>query len=47
MPWPTGPRLLWLIFVVEVAFGLVQLAPWWWSRRTDPSGELAGAAARH
>lgn len=37
-------RLLWLFFAVEVAFGLVQLAPWW-SRRT--SGKLTAPAGRH
>ncbi|MFF7754210.1 hypothetical protein ACFZCP_34365 [Streptomyces sp. NPDC007971] len=30
-------RLLWLFFVVEAAFGLAQLWPWWRDRRTGPA----------
>ncbi|MER5466443.1 hypothetical protein ABT010_38585 [Streptomyces sp. NPDC002668] len=30
-----APRWLWLFFAVEVAFGIVQLVPWWWARRTN------------
>ncbi|WP_405427611.1 hypothetical protein [Micromonospora sp. NBC_00617] len=33
--------LLWAFLVVEVIFGLVQLVPWWQSRRTEPLDELA------
>jgi hypothetical protein len=40
-------RLLWLFFVVEVAFGVVQLVPWWLSRRTNPVDDLAGPADGH
>ncbi|MFI6452517.1 hypothetical protein ACIBF6_13250 [Streptosporangium amethystogenes] len=29
-------RLLWLFLIVEVAFGVVQLVPWWRSRRPQP-----------
>ncbi|MFP1630038.1 hypothetical protein ACLB9X_34070 [Streptomyces sp. 5K101] len=36
-------RLLWLFFVVEVAFGLAQLVPWWLNRRTNLV-DLAGRA---
>ncbi|WP_435220408.1 hypothetical protein [Streptomyces sp. Tue6028] len=36
-------RLLWLFFGVEVAFGVLQLAPWRWVRITDPAGEDAGS----
>ncbi|MBT2440364.1 hypothetical protein J7E93_09635 [Streptomyces sp. ISL-36] len=36
-----APRWLWLFLVVEVAFGVVQLAPWRPARRTD-----LGAAGR-
>ncbi|MEU6366632.1 hypothetical protein ABZ876_13070 [Streptomyces sp. NPDC046931] len=39
-------RLLWLFFVVEVAFGVVQLLPWW-RARTDITGEPAGPAGEH
>ncbi|GAB7035355.1 hypothetical protein AB0G35_28740 [Streptomyces sp. NPDC021749] len=28
-----APRVLWPFFVVEVAFGVVQLVPWWRERR--------------
>ncbi|MDX3767638.1 MULTISPECIES: hypothetical protein [unclassified Streptomyces] len=45
-----APRWLWLFFVVEVTFGVVQLVPWWRARRTglmDPSvGKPLGAAGR-
>lgn len=37
-------RLLWLFFVVEVAFGVVQLAPWWRYRSTDRLDAPAGPA---
>ncbi|MFF3934790.1 hypothetical protein [Streptomyces phaeofaciens] len=37
-----APRWLWLFFVVEVAFGVVQLVPWWRARRTDLMGPSAG-----
>ncbi|MDT0542479.1 MULTISPECIES: hypothetical protein [Streptomyces] len=30
-----APRLLWLFLVVEVAFGVVQLVPWWRARRSS------------
>ncbi|MDF9810795.1 hypothetical protein [Streptomyces sp. SPB162] len=30
-----APRFLWLFLVMEVAFGVVQLAPWWRHRRAD------------
>ncbi|AYG78169.1 hypothetical protein DWB77_00276 [Streptomyces hundungensis] len=33
-----APRWLWLFFVAEVAFGVVQLVPWWRARRTDLMG---------
>ncbi|WP_406069525.1 hypothetical protein [Micromonospora sp. NBC_01638] len=39
-------RLLWAFFVIEVVFGLVQLLPWWQSRRTNPLDELARPTAR-
>ncbi|WP_433382568.1 hypothetical protein [Streptosporangium sp. CA-115845] len=29
-------RLLWLFLIAEVAFGVVQLVPWWRSRRPQP-----------
>ncbi|MEU5531801.1 hypothetical protein [Streptomyces sp. NPDC020362] len=42
-------RLLWLFFVVEVAFGLAQLWPWWLDRRAgladDPFGPAAAGTA--
>ena len=38
-------QVLWLFFVVEVAFGVVQLVPWWRSRRTHRVDDLAGSAA--
>ena len=38
-------QVLWLFFVVEVAFGVVQLVPWWRSRRTHRVDGLAGSAA--
>lgn len=38
-------QVLWLFFVVEVAFGVVQLVPWWRSRRTHLMDDLAGSAA--
>ncbi|MFJ9815114.1 hypothetical protein ACIRU3_07545 [Streptomyces sp. NPDC101151] len=45
-----APRWLWLFFVVEVAFGVVQLVPWWRARRTDlvdsPAGQPIGTADR-
>ncbi|WP_310714297.1 hypothetical protein [Streptomyces lydicus] len=34
-------RLLWLFFVAEAAFGVVELAPWWRSRR---AGGVVGGA---
>jgi hypothetical protein len=40
-------RLLWLFFVVEAAFGVVQLVPWWRSRRTNLVDDLAGPADGH
>ncbi|MGQ4388823.1 hypothetical protein [Streptomyces sp. SAS_270] len=39
-----APRWLWLFFVVEVAFGVVQLVPWGRARCTGP-GSPAGPAA--
>ncbi|MFE9204605.1 hypothetical protein [Micromonospora sp. NPDC007230] len=39
-------RLLWLFLVVEVAFGLVQLLPWWRNGRTNRWSEVTTAAAR-
>ncbi|WP_241748499.1 hypothetical protein [Streptomyces sp. M3] len=43
-----GPQLLWLFLGPEVAFGLVQLAPWL-GRRTRPAGERpwVGWARQH
>ncbi|GAB3967247.1 hypothetical protein [Plantactinospora veratri] len=38
-------RVLWLFLVVEVAFGVAQLLPWWKRRRTlveDPAGRTDG-----
>ncbi|MFG2624365.1 hypothetical protein [Streptomyces sp. NPDC048473] len=32
-------QLLWLFLGVEVAFGIVQLVPWWRNRHTEPAGE--------
>jgi hypothetical protein len=40
-------RVLWLFFVVEVAFGVVQLVPWWRSRRTHLVHDLTGSATEH
>ncbi|WP_181923594.1 hypothetical protein [Streptomyces inhibens] len=40
-------RLLWLFFVVEVAFGVVQLVLWWRNRRTNPVDGLADPADGH
>ncbi|WP_445527054.1 hypothetical protein [Streptomyces cyslabdanicus] len=37
-------RLLWLFFGVEVAFGILQLAPWRWGRNVDLVGNDAGTA---
>ncbi|MCL6670473.1 hypothetical protein [Streptomyces panaciradicis] len=37
-----APRWLWLFFVAEVAFGVVQLVPWWRARRTDFMDLFAG-----
>ncbi|MEU3838764.1 hypothetical protein AB0E88_01800 [Streptomyces sp. NPDC028635] len=37
-----APRWLWLFFVAEVAFGVVQLVPWWRARRTDLMAPAAG-----
>ncbi|MFE1750096.1 hypothetical protein [Streptomyces anandii] len=34
-----APRLLWLFFGVEVAFGVLQLVPWMRGRNADLSGE--------
>ncbi|MEU5725571.1 hypothetical protein [Micromonospora sp. NPDC047738] len=33
-------RLLWLFLVVEVAFGPVQLLPWWRNGRTNRRNEV-------
>ncbi|WP_434094778.1 hypothetical protein [Streptomyces hyaluromycini] len=44
-----APRLLWPFLTVEAAFGLAQLWPGWWTRRTGhglashPIGRRAGA----
>ncbi|MFI0717388.1 hypothetical protein ACH4SK_43975 [Streptomyces inhibens] len=40
-------RLLWLFFVVEVAFGVVQLVLWWRNRRISPVDGLADPADGH
>ncbi|MEU7239733.1 hypothetical protein [Streptomyces sparsogenes] len=43
-------RLLWFFFAVEVAFGVVQLLPWWRARRplTDtPAAPATPAAGGH
>ncbi|MFF3456991.1 hypothetical protein ACFYXH_22180 [Streptomyces sp. NPDC002730] len=37
-------QLLWLFLGVEVAFGLVQLVPWWRNRHTDLVDDYAGPA---
>ncbi|MCC9312434.1 hypothetical protein LN042_36200 [Kitasatospora sp. RB6PN24] len=37
-------RLLWLFFVVEVAFGVVQFLPWW-RARTNTTVHSAGRAS--
>ncbi|MCZ4121032.1 hypothetical protein [Streptomyces sp. H39-S7] len=43
-----APRFLWLFLVMEVAFGMVQLAPWWRHRRTEsPSARDTSPADRH
>ncbi|BDM69233.1 hypothetical protein HEK616_27200 [Streptomyces nigrescens] len=34
-----APRVLWPFFLVEVAFGVVQLVPWWRNRRALPAPE--------
>lgn len=39
-------RVLWLFFVVEAAFGVVQLVPWWRSRLTGPADDAAGPRGR-
>ncbi|WP_392674867.1 hypothetical protein [Streptomyces sp. LN785] len=39
-----APRWLWLFLVVEVAFGIVQLVPWCWARRSGLAAEAAGPA---
>ncbi|AEM81383.1 hypothetical protein [Streptomyces violaceusniger] len=41
-----APRLLWLFLVVEVAFDVVQLMPWWRARTNLMDGP-AGPAAEH
>lgn len=35
-------RVLWLFLVVEVAFGVVQLLPWWRARRSHPADDASG-----
>ncbi|MFD9462530.1 hypothetical protein [Streptomyces sp. NPDC060027] len=40
-------RILWPFFAVEVVFGVLQLAPWWRRRRTDPANDTAGPANRN
>ncbi|WP_446220086.1 hypothetical protein [Micromonospora sp. IBHARD004] len=40
-------RVLWLFFVVEVAFGVVQLVPWWLSLRTRLVDDSTGSANGH
>ncbi|MFI0968171.1 hypothetical protein ACH4S8_43540 [Streptomyces sp. NPDC021080] len=40
-------RLLWLFFVVEAAFGIVQLVPWWRPQPTNLTVDPAGPAAEH
>lgn len=40
-------RVLWVFFVVEVAFGVLQLVPWWRSRRTHLVDDLTGSANEH
>ncbi|MFF3147204.1 hypothetical protein ACFVRU_37170, partial [Streptomyces sp. NPDC057927] len=40
-------RLLWLFFGVEVMFGLVQLVPWWRTRKTNLLSTEAGPAVGH
>lgn len=42
-----APRLLLPFFVVEVAFGVVQLVPWWRSRRTNLVDTAASPADGH
>ncbi|MFV8187808.1 hypothetical protein LXH13_25330 [Streptomyces spinosirectus] len=37
-----APRWLWLFLVAEMAFGVVQLVPWWRARRTDLMDSTAG-----
>jgi hypothetical protein len=37
-----APRWLWLFFVVEAVFGVVQLLPWRWARRTDLTDPSTG-----
>ncbi|MET9384803.1 hypothetical protein ABZY09_27975 [Streptomyces sp. NPDC002928] len=44
-------RLLWLFLGVEVAFGVVQLVPWWWNRHArlldgPAGGPTLNAASR-
>ena len=36
-----APRFLWLFFVVEVAFGVVQLVPWWRHRYANSVRQAA------
>ncbi|MGY0061481.1 hypothetical protein ACWY4P_33925 [Streptomyces sp. LZ34] len=44
-------RVLWLFLVVEVAWGVVQLLPWWRTQRTNladgPAGPSASPSAGH
>ncbi|MEU9014556.1 hypothetical protein AB0D12_33335 [Streptomyces sp. NPDC048479] len=42
-----APQLLWLFFSMEVAFGLVQLVPWWRNRHTNLLDHEAGPTDRH
>lgn len=37
-----APRLLWLFFVMEVAFGVVQILPWWGRGRVSRWALLCG-----
>ncbi|WP_030412709.1 hypothetical protein [Streptomyces sp. NRRL S-1448] len=41
-----APRVLWPFFVVEVAFGVVQLVPWWHHRRALATPELRPRSAQ-
>ncbi|MGW3663031.1 hypothetical protein [Streptomyces sp. NPDC005141] len=40
-------RILWPFFAVEVVFGVLQLAPWWQGRHTNPTIDAAEPTNRN